>query len=261
MRKNKSIIVLLLSTIVAISACNRKDDSTQTQTPTPPADGKVKMEFFNKVNGSALNLNNQWYQNANGDSFTVSKFNYYISNVFLHGVGATPDYIEPESYHLIQQIVPTSNSFDMLNVPAGNYISVTFMIGVDSVHNISGAQTGALDPLNGMFWDWNTGYIMLKFEGNSPQAPGANGNLTFHAGGFSGANNVLRTVTLSFPQEITVTSTSTPHIHLDADVLKLFQGSTTISFANTYDITMPGKMAKSFADNYANMFTISYAGI
>jgi hypothetical protein len=59
-----------------------------------------------------------------------------------------------------------------------------FMIGVDSARNNSGAQTGALDPTNGMFWSWSTGYIMAKFEGTSAQSPAAANALKFHIGGF-----------------------------------------------------------------------------
>ena len=54
-------------------------------------------------------------------------------------------------------------------MPAGNYNSLSFLLGVDSMHNVSGAQTGALDPANDMFWTWNSGYVMAKMEGASPR--------------------------------------------------------------------------------------------
>ncbi|PZF72882.1 MbnP family protein [Taibaiella soli] len=248
--KTKIWSMLSFAAMVALSACHKKDETTPT--------GKVKLEFFNVAGGSNLNLNNQWYTNANGDSFTVSRFNYYISNVSLKSAnGAT--YTEANSYHLVQQEDLTSTSFDMSDVPNGSYSSITFTIGVDSLHNVSGAQTGALDPVNGMFWSWNTGYIMLKFEGNSPKSTQPDGKLMFHCGGFSGANSVLKTITLNFPQAIQV-NTSTPHVHLQADVLQLFNSPNKIDFSNLMIIHMPGADAKSISDNYANMFTITYAG-
>lgn len=255
MKPNKIILsILSFVTIFALAACNKKDNNTTT----PAANGKVKLEFFNVAGESNLNLNNQWYTNANGDSFTVSRFNYYISNVSLKSTsGAT--YTEDNSYHLVQQEDASSTSFDMTGVPEGNYTSITFTIGVDSLHNVSGAQSGALDPVNGMFWSWNTGYIMLKFEGNSPKSTEPDGKLMFHCGGFSGANSVLRTVTLNFPSAIQVGS-STPHVHLQADVLQLFNSPNKIDFSKLMIIHMPGTDAKNIADNYANMFTITYAG-
>jgi hypothetical protein len=47
---------------------------------------------------------------------------------------------------------------------------IRFLLGVDSARNVSGIQTGALDPARGMFWTWNSGYVMAKIEGSSPSA-------------------------------------------------------------------------------------------
>lgn len=254
--KTRKLAMCLMSfaVIAMLASCSKKDDNNNNPTPN----GKVKLEFFNTVGGNNLNLNNQWYTNANGDSFTVSRFNYYISNISLKAAnGAT--YTEQDSYHLVQQEVAGSMSFDMSNIPNGTYSSISFTIGVDSLHNVTGAQSGALDPVNGMFWSWNTGYIMLKFEGKSPKSTQPDNMLMFHCGGFSGANNVLKTVTLNFPQPIQV-NTSTPHVHLQADILQLFASPNKIDFSTLNVIHMPGADAKKISDNYANMFTITYAG-
>ncbi len=246
---------LSLAAIVALASCTKKDPPATTTTDSPT--GKIKLEFFNNVGGSSLNLDNQWYVNENGDSFTVSQFNYYISNVVLSGPSAS--YTESNSYHLIKASDAASQSFDMTEIPAASYDSISFLIGVDELHNTSGAQTGALDPVNGMFWDWNTGYIMLKIEGHSPSAPG--GNIGFHCGGFTGKNSAVKTVKMALPQAITVSATTTPHVHLTADVLALFKSPNKIDFSTTYLVVTPGEEVKMLADNYANMFTITYAGL
>lgn len=257
----KQFLILLIAGIAGMAASCRKDPSNNTTGNTTTTQyGKTKLEFFNNVGSSALNMNTQWYKNENGDSFMVSKFNYYISNVKLTGVNGTANYAEQNSYHLVQQSDASSQSFDMANVPYGKYTSITFTIGVDSLMNVSGAQAGALDPLNGMFWDWNTGYIMLKFEGKSPQAKATNEVLQLHLGGFSGANSVVKTVTLSFADPIEV-GANTPHIHLTADVLALFKAPNKIDFSTISTIMTPGANAKKLADNYANMFTVTYAGL
>ena len=228
------------------TGCTKKDPPEPTD---PVGNGTVKIEFTNMVGANKLSLNDAWYLNANGDSFKVSKFNYYISNVKLIKAAAT--YAEKESYHLIQQSVASSQSFDLADVPYGKYSGITLTIGVDSLRNVSGAQTGALDPANGMFWTWSTGYIMLKLEGTSPKAP--SGSISFHAGGYAGANASQRTVTMNFPSEITVAKDGVNHVHVDADVLKLFKSPNQYNFANTYNISTAGAAAKGFADNYANM--------
>lgn len=259
----KSILNITLATLVCVASiisCKKKDNPALT---TPTVDtGRVYMEYFTEVGGSKLNLNNQWYKNQNGDSFTVSKFNYYISNVVMKGSGSTPDYSEPNSYHLIEHsATPSDMTFYIDKVPGGDYKAVTFMIGVDSLRNVSGAQGGALDPIKGNFWDWNTGYIMLKFEGTSPKATTTGKKIMLHSGGFSGVNNVLKTVTLDMPSEIKVTKGQANHIHFTADIQKMFKSPNVIDFSVTQTIMMPGVQAKKLSDNYANMFTITYAGL
>ena len=256
--KTKIIILILLATTV-LTSCRYKDKNIILPV-TPTSDSaNVKIEVFNMVGTSSLNMGNQWYRNEHNDSFQVTTFNYYISNVKLNSASAT--YAEDYSYHLVQQSLSSSHIFDLANVPYGTYNSITFTIGVDSAHNVTGAQSGALDPINGMFWSWTTGYVMLKFEGISPKSPQANNAIAMHAGGFSGVNNVLKTVTLSFPTPITVGSGAENHVHLSANVLALFKSPNIIDFSTLNTIHMPGPDAKLFADNYAGMFSISYAGL
>ena len=68
---------------------------------------------------------------------------------------------QKNDYHLVNQAIDSSLSFT-ISLAANKYDSVGFLLGVDSAGNTSGAQTGALDPLNDMFWTWNTGYVMEK---------------------------------------------------------------------------------------------------
>jgi len=113
--------------------------------------------------------------------------------------------------------------------------------------------------LNGMFWDWHTGYIMLRLEGHSPQAPG--GNIAFHCGGFADRNTAVRNIKMALPAAISVSQNGTNHIHLQADVLALFKSPNKIDFSALSIITAAGPDVKLLADNYANMFTITYSGL
>ena len=49
-------------------------------------------------------------------------------------------------------------------------------------------------------------------------------------------------------------------MHLTADVDKMFATPNRINFATEAQVTTGGQQAKELADNYANMFTITYAG-
>ena len=50
------------------------------------------------------------------------------------------------------------------------------------------------------------------------------------------------------------------HIHLNANMMRLFGHENIINFASTSVIHMPGADAKKIADNYASMFSVTAAG-
>lgn len=247
--------VLSVAVITALSSCQKKEDPIVD--PPAPA-GSVHMEFFNKVGADVLYLNTVQYQNQNGDTFNVSKFNYFITNIKLNNADGT-QFVETESYHLMKQSDPASLKFNIAQVPNGTYKSVTFMIGVDSLRNTSGAQTGALDVNNDMYWSWVTGYIMMKMEGTSSSSAQADGLLQFHMGGFNGENSALRTVTLTFPKDLVIIGNQ-PHMHITADLLKMFGDVNVIDFATLSAIHMPGANVKKIADNYQQMFSVTAIG-
>lgn len=206
----------------------------------------------NRAGSQALALNTQSYTNAQGASLTFTKFNYYISNIKLNN-NSGGSFAEDNSYHLVQQEDASSLQFNISSIPAGTYTSMSFMIGVDSAHNVSGAQTGALDPANGMFWSWNTGYIMAKMEGTSPQSTANDNSFIFHIGGFSGANSGIRNVTLNFPTPLVITKDKTSTAYLHADALAWFSPN-VIDVATLHFIMSVNADSKKIADNYANMF-------
>lgn len=226
--------------------------SAKSKGPGPVA-ASVKLSFTNVVNGQPLALKTGNYVNENGDPYNVTMYKYYISNIqLIPATGKT--FKEKDSYHLVNESQPASKSFEINKVPCVTYTSIRFMIGVDSLHNVSGAQAGALDPINAMFWDWNTGYIMAKMEGTSSKANPE--ELQFHMGGFGGANKVLRWVTLQFPQPLAVTAGKVPTIKLKSDLAEWFKSPNKIDFSKTPVIATEGKEAAEIADNYSDMFSL-----
>lgn len=234
-------------------ACTKKPDPV-TEVKQEPSTGFV-LEFDNSVNNESL-VYGKYYLNENGDSFKVSAFKYHISNISLTGSNGET-YTEVESYHLINHGNDSSKSFELKNVAEGKYVKIKFMIGVDSARNVSGAQVGALDPVNAMFWDWNTGYIMAKVEGFSPQASIYPNNLAMHIGGYSQPYSALRWVTLTLPT-VAYSKTSRRTIHIKADLAEWFKTPNLIKFADFSTVAKVGADAQKIADNYADMFSIDH---
>jgi hypothetical protein len=249
---NTPAITLLVS-ILLLTGCQKNEASPANQT------GEVDIEFEHTVGTAPLVLNKQTYSTLAGDQFTVSTFKYYISNLKLTKTDGT-QYAVPESYYLVNSDVSSSQHLAIKNVPTGDYKALTFTIGVDSVRNVSGAQTGALDPTNTMFWSWNSGYIFTKLEGTSPQSKETGNTLMFHIGGFKSPNNTIRTVTPAFPSGINllVRADHSPEIHYNVDVLRMFSGPNTIRFGSL-STSMGGPTSVQVANNYAQgMFSVEH---
>ncbi|MBX7107403.1 MAG: hypothetical protein K1X61_02025 [Chitinophagales bacterium] len=228
--------------IAIVSSCKKEE-------PTPtPTKGDVKVEVNYVFGSSALpwDVNQTMVHPATGDTLTFTEFAFYLSNVKLKKEDGTW-WSEPESYHLICAKCTEKNMFIMKDVPAGIYTEMAYTLGVDSLRNVSGAQTGDLSPTKGMFWDWNTGYIMIKAEGSSPQSP--TGTFTFHLGGFSGPNNIVTPKTITFGSAVVnVAEPAIPTIVLQANPARLWHTSPSVSVTSA--IHMPGPEAKIMADDF-----------
>jgi hypothetical protein len=223
-----SCLALGLGGALLLVSCEKK------KTPEPEENsGQLGFRFENVVGNQPLTFG-QLYSTAAGEQFTVSKFNYFITNIKLTKADGSV-WAEPESYYLVKQDAAGSQQFTVKNIPSGDYTRVAFTIGVDSARNTAGAQNGALDVGNDMYWDWNSGYIFLKLEGTSPQS--RTGQLSYHIGGFRRPFNAIRTVSPALPAGITALTIrpgTTPEVRLKADALNLFRGVRTIRFAQNH---------------------------
>ena len=130
------------------------------------------------------------------------------------------------------------------------------MVGVDSARNVSGAQTGALDPAKGMFWTWNTGYIMAKLEGNSPASP--TGIFEYHIGGFKQNESVIKKPVLLFPfgQILDLKPGKSSEMTVTANVNSWFYNPHDIKLNVNPVCTTPGILAQQIAENYSKMFIV-----
>ena len=266
---SRSFTALLSAGLLSLAVWACTADLNPSLNPASP--GTLQLAFDNVVGNQDLQLNAGTYRNASGESFTPTAFNYFVSNIKLTRTDGR-EYIVPQdsSYFLIKENVPASQTITLQNVPAGSYKSVSFVIGVDSLRSTMdiGQRTGVLNPAgdhtsgSGMYWSWNSGYIFLKLEGTSPSAPtDATGENTFryHIGFFGGRDtrtiNNLKTVPIPFGNDrVTVTAKQRPTVTIQADVLRLFDGSATISIAKNPEV-MVSLYSATVATNYAQMRT------
>ncbi|HVG41221.1 MAG TPA: MbnP family protein [Chitinophagaceae bacterium] len=246
-----SLFSLLLLLLVSISSCQKEIRDTLTQ---PVYNLNI---LFKPVVGTEVFEFGSSYKNSFGEAYTVRAFKYYISGIELVNDTYVETFSLKDDYFLVDFSKPASATLQLKTKPF-IYNRIAFTIGVDSLHNVSGAQAGALDPGNGMFWTWNSGYIMAKLEGTSPASNQPNNLFEYHIGGFKGAENVLQKIYLDFPagKHIDTENGSFSDVTISADINKWFLGTNQIRIAASPVITTPGAAAKRVAENYAAMFSV-----
>ena len=242
----------LILLVITITGCQKEFEWTDS-----PLDSTLELRFKATVGTDPLVFGNT-YSNAFSEIFSVKTFKFYIHGIHLiNTVNGAGFRIAKDDHYLIDFTGSSANPISV-HIPSGTYDQLSFIIGVDSIRNVSGAQTGALDPGHGMFWTWNTGYIMAKLEGNSPAAATQNNTVQFHVGGFRSGESVLRTVNFDFaPGHMIETSSGTKsRVSISADLNAWFNSIHPIRISINPVAMNPGPLAMQIADNYSNMFTV-----
>ena len=260
----KSIIKLFtLLTLVTFLSCDKDEPATT---------GSMEVEFDNIaiVNGIQQQLTmatpgstTYSYTNALGQKFNMNLLRYYISAIELEATDGKvyKDVLEAtatgtKGYYLIDESKPASQVIELANIPSGKYNKITFTVGVDSTGVLNGATGGALDPATSkMFWNWNSGYIALKFEGQSDASNGgvsgaetitadnAKG-MAYHIGGWKNIPGTAfvynnKRISFDFDTDAIVDAKSSPHVHMTFDVLGLFNGHHKVDFTGNHNVHKP----------------------
>jgi hypothetical protein len=211
---------------------------------------------FNFVANSSPLKPNTYYINPFGERYQVRTLMFYVSRIRLSNSEDTTTWSE-ENYHLIDYSDAASHQVS-IPAPKGIYNTIQFMVGVDSFHNTSGAQTGALDPVHGMFWTWNSGYIFAKFEGLGALPSGTEIPFAHHVGGFRPGEDAQRLVHLNVPpnRPIKVSDQHPSLVEITVEVARWFNGSHALSLKEYPTVMTPGMKSMLVADNISTIFRI-----
>ena len=210
--------------------------------------GILALHFKNEANGKAVSLGDTIYKNAFGEQYQITKLKYYISNIGFSSTGHGTQNIFLADAGLADSI--------KLVVPTGSYQKIFFTIGVDSALNNSGAQDGVLDPLRGMFWTWNSGYVYFKLEGFSAASGADLQRIEHHIGGYAGANNASRQIELALPETLYVREGDQRSICIRLNLDAYWKGKNEIKIASNALIMAPGALAIKSAENFPGLFSV-----
>ena len=194
------------------------------------------VQFVPVFNGQKVELSKKY--ESDGNWFQFESLRFYISAVSISGEKSR--WKDPQSLHLID-LEDSLSLFISHEAKNGNRL--TFNIGLDSSTNVSGIMDGDLDPIKGMYWAWNSGYIHLKMVGKSSLVNTLKNEFEYHLGGYRKPNGTCYRVSLPL---------TTNSIQLDLKPLFLNH----IDLKNTPVIMIPGKAASQITESASNLFSI-----
>lgn len=216
--------------------------------------GDLQVSFSNYAGNELLRLDSAHYKNELGQDFTVTNFKYYVSDFKLYA-GDKLAY-QREGSFLVRADDPKSMHIMLTTIPDGDYTSMTFTLGVDSLHNCSGAQSGALDPANGMFWAWNTGYVFFKLEGKAASSKSPGNIFEYHIGGYKQPNNYIRTIKIHLKDTpVKIRFEASSRLEIKTDAAEALKTPLAIDFSKLSSVT-DFHNAQMIADNYMDMFSV-----
>ncbi|MCC8411193.1 hypothetical protein LJ707_19790 [Mucilaginibacter sp. UR6-1] len=266
-------ILFAVAAMAIFASCSKNNDNIEPDYNENNL-ATLSVEFDNIVGERTLVLNNTAspYTNAAGEKFTISKVQYFISNIKVSKADGTTYTVNQDSSYFLINGADKATRFATVKVPEGDYTKLTFTVGVDSLRSTMdiSKRTGVLDPSgsmeDGMYWGWNSGYIFFKMEGNSDVISNdTNGDPTgkkqfkYHIGGFGGYSaptiNNIKTVTVDLTTGgiARVRKDRESNIHMLVDLVKVFNGTNSFSIA-AHPSVMFGDFSTSIAGNFAGMF-------
>ena len=139
------------------------------------AEGQSAVVVHHQVTlGDAKVVLGEWQKSDSNVSVRIDKLRWYVS---------LPPAGKKGSKAWLLDLADSASLDQQMSRPVNNKISLLF--GIDSAIQVGGVGTGALDPLRGMYWTWQTGYVQWKMEG-AIRVDGLESPLELHLGGFDG---------------------------------------------------------------------------
>lgn len=201
---NKYIVNLVLLTIILLVSCGEKD-------ATKPTSETGSIQFFFK-NETPLKIppDSMNYINAAGNTYTITLLEYMITKIVLHRADGTV--YDANTVNYINEAEENTKKFKLEYIPNGEYVAISFIMGVDSARNVNGGLPNTT-IFNNMEWPstFGGGYHFFRMEGNYIKSNQTTGAYALHCGN-------------------TNQNTDFPHVHRPDQVKFMF--NEVMTFAN-----------------------------
>lgn len=149
--------VLFFVMILFIASCKKDDETTII-------DSSLSLNLAFKVGAQPLEFDTIIYTNAAGNEYSVTRLQFYISNIQL--IKPDSSLIDISGYSYVDAAdISTLKITNKIPV-TGQFIGMKLEVGLDSIHNISNSLPPTVENIN-MIWPepMGGGYHFMKFEG------------------------------------------------------------------------------------------------
>jgi len=214
-----------------------------------PVNGSINFSIQYEVDGEELEFDTARYFNAANNRFSVSKLEYYISNLTL--IGDDGELFASNDIHLINARNESAIAFSVLNIPVKNYSGISFNIGLIPKQNKSGSLPPTLENRN-MAWPepMGGGYHFLKLEGHVIDSIGTRSGYAMHLG----TDTCLIHLTL---KRLMVVQYQNQRMNLTMNVNEWFSNPNVYDLSvNNYNMGNQGRMLE-IAQNGASTLTLN----
>ncbi len=201
------------------------------------------ISFEAYMNDSPLKLDSI-YSLTNGEKLNIKTLKFYISEIEYLQDNVSVEK-EEGSFHLVDLEDKKSQYILIKRNNTLAYNKIKFILGIDSITNVSGALGGDLDPTKGMYWAWQSGYINLKLEGVCSLSGDKKKEFEFHLGGYNSP--------FLSAQQIILDKKHEGRINI---VLHIDQFFKQIDLTKQHHIMSPGKEAADLSRKFSSLFSL-----
>jgi hypothetical protein len=252
MKAKTTITIFSILAIVGLSLHSCKKDKDPTPTTPAAATGMLAFHIHTNIDTMEVEDYDSVYTTTAGRKIAVHKSQLYISNIQAVKLdGSTYDITG-----IIKLMKQGEEEYVIGNVPAGNYKSIKFNVGLSATTNAAIPANSDSTLNQPAMWFGNTaqpsGFIFLNFEGTIDTTTAGNASVsqmqTFNYKIGTGMN--LKTVTMP-DQNYTVSADQVQYIHMVADYNMLFDGI-QLNLSSNLNVVSPSDNATMLGMQIAN---------
>lgn len=167
--RNPSIFLSFLFSLLAVPSLAQHEEN--------------KVTFELRLHGEPVSAFDYRKEGFSPDTLQVSSLRFYISNLVLIRDGL-PVINDTAPARLVDVLLPEKARIVLGGAHPSDPTALCFNLGLDSTINTSGILKGDLDPVEGMYWTWQSGFIHFKLEGTCKLPAKSEIAYEYHLGGY-----------------------------------------------------------------------------